>query len=198
MAIIARSTASIVIDNIATVLESFATSQAAEDSAADFAVHKRKAFVIPRITTPRAAVNVWLSRINPGAAVTPQYMQEEAVVYVDCFARGTSTAGGEGADEDAMDRLEYLAQQTKYALFSLVRYEYGLSVGEIAKKEWPAFDMLQPNEEVNEQSIVAGRWTLRFQYAWAPEDVTTVSLDEIFVQDADPTNRWSALHEYGG
>ena len=122
--------------------------------------------------------------------------QETATINVDCYSRGEE--GDEvTSDEAAMARLYYLKQQVKAALFALVNADFSLPAGSISKKRWPRFSLFQNDLKLPEDQVVAGRWTVEIEYSWAPEDSTSVALDEIAVSQ---TNRatWSAVYEYGG
>jgi len=193
MPIIARSADDILIDRMVATLQAFSAREAALDPAVCFRVHRDQ--LRPPALRELPLVNVWLESLAPstdGAARTVG--QEVATINLDCYARGLERMGT-GADEAAAARLYYLKHQVKTALFNLISSDFGLPVGTIARRRWPRYAAMQPDLNDPEEQVVAGRWIVEVEYAWEPEDITGVTLDEIAVSQSSRAT-WSAVYSY--
>lgn len=192
MAAIPRSTDDIIIDNMVTALQAFAAEQVAEDSAVGFSVVRDQ--VRPPSMRQMPLVNVWLMSLDPqrGGSSGRTVQQELARIAVDCYARGL-TEDDEGFDDGAaMERLYYLKEQVKAGLYRLLNADFSLTVGLIARKNWPTWQLFQTDLKLPESEVVAGRWTIEIEYQWAPEDIAGTTLDKIAVD----SGRWSSIYQY--
>jgi len=140
-------------------------------------------------------VNAWMPRLDPvdegSTSRTVNSMQ--ATYNIDLYVRGIETAGVQPADEEALDRLYLLAQQTMHALYALAFANWGLAVGEIQDQSWPRYETLQTDEKKIEDMIIAGRWSLSITYAWEAEDITPADLTKITITE---TKRFGAEYTY--
>jgi hypothetical protein len=174
-----------------TILSDYATTAAAEDVLTGFNVERDRMRVPSQEKMP--LVNIWLDSITPvpdGSSGKLQ-CQEIAKINIDCYARGIDTTESGKNDYKAMARLYFLKEQVRYALFSLINHDFGHSVGKIARKHWPEWQLFQNDLKLPETEVVAGRWALEIEYFWQPEDISGTDFDSIHVF----TETWAALYD---
>jgi len=191
MPVIGRSLEDLIIDKMVAALVAFSAAQAAIQASVAFFVERDQLRPIERRKIP--LVNVWLDTITPEDASSKMCEQESADINVDCYTRGVE-AESAPSDQDAMLRLYYLKHQVKYALYKLINADFGFDPGIIARKRWPRFQLFQTDTKMPEEQIVGGRWTVTVEYAWQPEDIATVSLEELRVD----AGMFDAYYSYGG
>jgi len=159
---------------MASGLTTFSTAQTTH-----FTVSRRPLRPIDRAELPLVVINC-VSLTHEGSS-SKWYEQETAEYNLDCFAVGVE--GTYKSDEDAKKKLYFLAQQVKYALFALSAADFGQAKGTIAMKEWPDFTLLKPTKNEAEEQIVGGRWTIRVQYGFTAEDLTSQALTRLVLTE---------------
>jgi len=194
MPIIEKGLFDLIEDRIVSALETFRDEQIAIDPAVTFSIVQRQ--LRPFQGKKMPVVNVWLDGLNPEDG-SRTYQQETVTYQVDCYAKGIEQTGATpvSSDKDAMDRLYYLAIQVKHGLYRLINADYGFQPGTIARKRWPRFSLFQTDTKMPEGQIVGGRWTVEVEYSWQPEDIATVALAELAVEDS-LKERWKTLYTY--
>jgi len=191
MPVIDRSLDDLIIDKMVTVLAAFSAEQAAIQASVKFYVERDQLRPIERRKLP--LVNIWLDTLTPEDPSTKTCEQETADINIDCYTRGVE-AESAPSDQDAMLRLYYLKHQVKYALYKLINADFGFGAGIIARKHWPRFNLFQTDTKMPEEQIVGGRWVVSVEYAWQPEDISTINLEELRVD----AGMFDAYYSYGG
>lgn len=189
MADIPRSADDIVIDRMKSELDAFSLTQTIANR---FATERDMTRPPPMRLMP--INNIWLDSLNSmrEGSTAKLNQQESARIYVDMYTAGKD-ANEDGYDEiAAIARLYYLKEQVKYGLYKLLNADFGFSPGIIARKKWPQYTYMPGDLMLPEREVVAGRWTIEFEYLWTPEDITGTALDEIAVN----AGLWSGLYEY--
>lgn len=190
--LLTRSLEDLIIDKMVTALEEFSDEQKAFDSSVAFNVDRDQ--LRPPTVSQLPFVNIWLDTLTPEEGSSGRASEQEtAEINIDCYARGVETESAP-SDQDAMLRLYYLKHQVKHGLYKLVKADFGLSAGIIARKRWPRFQLFQTDTKMPEEQIVGGRWTISIEYAWAPEDLPEIVLEEIRVDQG----MFEAYYSYGG
>jgi len=191
--VIDRSLEDLIIDKMVAALVAFSAEQKAIQASVAFNTVRDQ--LRPPGLKQLPLVNIWLDTLTPeeGGTSTKTCEQETAEINIDCYTRGVE-AEGAPSDQNAMLRLYYLKHQVKYGLYKLINADFGFSPGIIARKRWPRFQLFQTDTKMPEEQIVGGRWTMSIEYAWQPEDIATVSLEELRVD----AGMFDAYYSYGG
>jgi hypothetical protein len=181
-------------DNIVAILEQTATEQAALDPNCIFYVGRDTLLSLDSESDQFPRAVVWLQSIvnEPSRSGGRTYLQETATFAIDCFAVGDQDNLDGGADVNSMKRLLYLIEQVRYGLFALVNVDLGLPAQCIARKNWPSFQMYQPDISTSESAVTSGRWTLPIEYGYSPEDIELMDLKIANVYTSD----WDTIFNY--
>ena len=194
MAIIPKSFDDTLLDSIVTALKAFETTQRVQDSKVFFRVERE--MLRPPTMRDMPLVNIWAERITPNTRKTSGklYGHDTISINADCYAKGLDLGGDSDTIDDsiAIKRLCYLKEQVRYGLYQLINSDFGYQAGTIAVKSWPTWQLFQNELKLPETELVAGRWSFDVEYAWSPEDIGVVDLDQITV-DAEI---WGANYNY--
>jgi|GEM_PF-4626652 hypothetical protein len=168
--------------NIIALLQAFSTEQSGL-GASPFAVVQQFHIVDPTTILPGGLVNVYCKSVDPdeerSGAHGPIY--ERATFYLDCYARGGENPGVKAGDAAAHAVLKYLGHVVRWCIERLANYDFGFSIGTIARKTHPRFELMAMETTENEPQVVAGRVTLEVEYGWNAEDLSSTNLTEINV-----------------
>lgn len=180
-------------DKIVELLENFNREQTALDQNVAFNIYKDKLLPLDEKAENFPLVNIWLPSLNSEVSRSSgrTYQQESANYAIDCYAIG-AIKQNDAPDVAAMARLKYLKEQVKIVILSLVNIDFGLEPGLIAKRNWPNFQMFQPDISETENSLAVGRWSFSVEYGYNPEELELLDLKELKVD----TNIWEALFNY--
>jgi len=175
MALLVRPFEDILIDRVKTALETFRNEQIALDVSVDFDVFRDRSRPYHGMKKP--VVNIWSDGNTPGPSSSKAYAMEEFQIIFDCITRGND--GYLPALLDAANRLYYLKEQVRYAVFRLVNTDFGFAPGVISSKSKPTWTRFKGDDNMPEETVIGGRWTFSLSCAWNGEDVAGVPLDEL-------------------
>jgi len=82
-------------------------------------------------------------------------------------------------DSAAYARLGLLKEQVRRALLAREGYDFGQAVGAIGKIARPSWARISFDDATMDSTILAGAWTIEITYAYEPDDLALVPLDEI-------------------
>jgi hypothetical protein len=192
MPIIPRGTDDILIDNMVTSLEAFATEQFTIDPDVWFRVIRD--MVRPPAMRDMPLVNIWGESVDPQSQGSSARMvtQDMCRINVDCYARGIDDNDDGDDDTKAMARLYYLRDQVRYGLYRLVNADFDMGTGIIGRKKWPRWSLFTTDLKLPESEVVAGRWVIEVECAWQAPDITSVDLEQITVD----AGRWAGIYDY--